>query len=200
MSDPVRFYFDFSSPYSYFATFKVDETCEALGREVRWKPFLLGALFKITGARPLTETAIKGDYCANDWQRLSRYMNVPWTMPEPFPIATQAAARAFYWLDDRDPALAKKFAREAFMSYFGRGRDISSADAVAEVAAPLGIGHAELLAALGDEKVKQRLKDETQAAIDAGVFGAPYFIVDGEGFWGSDRMWMIRRWIERGGW
>ena len=58
----------------------------------------------------------------------------------------------------------------------------------------------ELAAALADDKVKQRLKNETQSAINAGVIGSPYFIVDGEGFWGSDRMWMIRRWIERGGW
>ena len=200
MPEPVRFYFDFSSPYSYFATFKIDETCESLGREVTWKPFLLGALFKITGAKPLTETPLKGDYCKNDWERLGRYMNVPWTMPAKFPIPTQAAARAFYWLDDQDSALAKRFAREAFMAYFGRGTDIMSAEAVAKLAAPLGVDHGALAAALDDDKVKQRLKDETQAAIDAGVFGAPYFIVDGEGFWGSDRMWMIRRWIERGGW
>lgn len=200
MSEPVRFYFDFSSPYSYFATFKIDETCGSLGREVRWKPFLLGALFKITGARPLTDTPLKSDYCKNDWERLGRYMNVPWTLPAKFPIPTQAAARAFYWLDNQDPALAKKFAREAFMAYFGRGIDIMSADAVCKLAAPLGVDHAALAAALDDKRVKQRLKDETQAAIDVGVFGAPYFIVDGEGFWGSDRMWMIRRWIERGGW
>ena len=86
------------------------------------------------------------------------------------------------------------------MSYFGRGNDISSPDAVAEVAAPFGVDHADLAAALADDKVKQRLKNETQSAIDAGVIGSPYFIVDGEGFWGSDRIWMIRRWIERGGW
>ncbi len=200
MSEPVKFYFEFASPYSYFATFKIEETCEALGRDVEWKPFLLGALFSVTGAQPLSTIPMKGEYCEKDWQRLSRYMNVPWTMPEGFPISTVAAARAYYWIHDRDPALAKQFAKEVFMTYFGRGQDIGSPDAVAEVAAPLGIDHAELAAALADDKVKQRLKDETQSAIDAGVFGAPYFIVDGEGFWGSDRMWMIRRWIERGGW
>jgi 2-hydroxychromene-2-carboxylate isomerase len=200
MPEPVKFYFDFSSPYSYFASFKIDETCEGLGREVSWRPFLLGALFKITGAQPLNTVPMKGEYCENDWQRLGRYMNVPWTMPEAFPIATQATARTFYWLHDQDPALAKKFAKEAFMTYFGRGQDISSVDAVAELAAPLGVDHAALQAALSDDKIKQRLKDETQSAIDVGVFGAPYFIVDGEGIWGSDRMWMIRRWIERGGW
>lgn len=200
MAEPVKFYFDFSSPYSYFASFKIDETCESLGREVTWKPFLLGVLFNTTGSQPLTTIPMKGEYCENDWQRLARYMNVPWTLPDPFPVGTQAAGRAYYWLHDRDPEIARKFAKEVFMTYFGRGHDISSPDAVAEIAAPLGVDHAELHAALSDDAVKQRLKDETQAAIDAGVFGAPYFIVDGEGIWGSDRMWMVRRWIQRGGW
>jgi len=200
MADPVKFYFDFSSPYSYFAAFKIDETCEALGRSVDWHPFLLGVAFKSTGSGPLTQVPVKGEYCENDWQRLARYMNVPWVLPDPFPVPTQAAGRAFYWLHDQDPAFAKRFAREVFMTYFGRGQDIASPDAVAGIAEPLGIEHGELAAALEDERVKQRLKDETQLALDAGVFGARYFIVDGEGFWGSDRMWMIRRWIERGGW
>ena len=200
MSEPIKFYFDFSSPYAYFASFKIDETSKALDREVIWKPFLLGVLFQITGSQPANALPVKGDYIEHDWQRMGRFLNVPWTHPDPFPIGTQAAARAFYWLNDQDPALAKKFAREAFMSYFGRGNDISSPDVVAEVAAPFGVDHADLAAALADDKVKQRLKNETQSAINAGVIGSPYFIVDGEGFWGSDRMWMIRRWIERGGW
>ena len=200
MAEPVKFYFEFASPYSYFASFKIDETCEALGREVVWKPFLLGIAYKTTGSQPLNTIPMKGEYCMHDWQRMARFMNVPWTYPGGFPARAQNACRAFYWIHDKDPVLAKKFAKEVFMSYFGRGMDFSSADAIAEVAAPLGIDHAELLDVLADEKIKQRLKDETQAAVDAGVFGAPYFIVDGEGFWGSDRMWMIRRWIERGGW
>jgi len=68
------------------------------------------------------------------------------------------------------------------------------------VAAPLGIDKAQLLAAVQDPAVKERLKRETTAALKKGVFGSPYFIVDGEPFWGSDRMWMIKRWLKSGGW
>jgi len=196
MAEPVRFYFDFSSPYSYFAAQKIDGTVEGVGRVCQWKPFLLGALFKITGSQPLTTIPMKGDYCVRDWQRMSQMMDIPWTLPDPFPIPTQAAARAFYWLTDDDPGLAKRFALAAFDAYFGQGRDITSAEAVAEVATPLGVDAGALLAALGEDAIKQRLKDETQAAIDAGVFGAPFFIVDGEAFWGNDRLWMIKRWIK----
>ena len=65
-----------------------------------------------------------------------------------------------------------------------------------EVAEGVGVDGTALSVALQEEDVKQRLKDETQSAIDEGVFGAPFFIVDGEGFWGSDRMWMIKRWLQ----
>ena len=196
MAEPVTFYFDFSSPYSYFAAQKIDSTVEACGRETRWKPFLLGVLFEITGAQPLNTVPMKGDYCVHDWQRLGEMTQTPWTMPDPFPIPTQAAARAFYWLDDQDPALAKAFALAAFDTYFGQGISIMAPGKVAEIAAGVGVDAGALSAALKDDAVKQRLKDETKTAIDAGVFGAPFFMVDGEAFWGSDRMWMIKRWLK----
>ncbi|MDG2205505.1 MAG: 2-hydroxychromene-2-carboxylate isomerase [Alphaproteobacteria bacterium] len=193
MADPVTFYFDFSSPYSYFAAQKIDSTVEACGRTVRWKPFLLGALFKITGLQPLNTIPLKGDYCVHDWERLGQMTNTPWIMPDPFPIPTQAAGRAFYWLDEQDPNQAKAFALATFNTYFEQGINIATPDKVIEVAEGVGVDGTALSVALQEDDVKQRLKDETQAAIDAGVFGAPFFMVEGEGFWGSDRMWMIKR-------
>ncbi len=200
MSDPVLFYFDFSSPYGYFAAQKIDETVADFDRQVTWKPMMLGAAMKETGNIPLADQPIKGDYCRRDWDRLARYMGVPWTMPDTFPIATLAAARAFYWLDDGDPALARKFARAAFHAYFGEGQDITESETVADIAEPLGIDKDALLSAVQDPAIKERLKIETTQALEAGVFGSPFVIIDGEPFWGSDRLWMIRRWLKSGGW
>ncbi len=200
MSDPVLFYFDFSSPYGYFAAQKIDETVAEFDRQVTWKPMMLGAAMKETGNIPLAQQPIKGDYCRRDWDRLARYMEVPWTMPDTFPIATLAAARAFYWLDDGDPALARKFARAAFHAYFGEGQDITEGETVADIAEPLGIDKDALLSAVQDPAIKERLKIETTQALEAGVFGSPFVIIDGEPFWGSDRLWMIRRWLKSGGW
>ena len=200
VGDPVLFYVDFSSPYGYFAAQKIDETVADFGRQVTWKPIMLGAAMKETGNVPLAHQPIKGDYCQRDWDRLARYMEVPWTMPDPFPIATLSAARAFYWLDDDDPALARKFAHAAFHAYFGLGQDITGAKTVADIAEPLGIDPGALLAAVQDPAIKERLKDETTKALEAGVFGSPFVIIDGEPFWGSDRLWMIRRWLKSGGW
>ena len=196
MPDPVQFYFDFSSPYGYFAAQKIDSTVEACGRETQWKPFLLGVLFKITGSQPLNTIPMKGDYVIHDCERLAKMTNTPWVMPDPFPVMTQAAARAFYWLDDQDPALAKKFALAVYDTYFGQGINIMPPAKVAEIADGVGADGGAVIEALQQDAVKQRLKDETQAAIDLGVFGSPFFVVDGEGFWGSDRMWMIKRWLQ----
>lgn len=200
MSEPIKFYFDFSSPYGYFAALRIDKLAASFDREVEWHPMMLGAAMKVTGAQPLAEVPIKGDYCNNDWERLARFMEVPWTLPDPFPIGTLAASRAFYWLDDQDSGLAKRFAEAAFDTYFGQGRDITAAEVVAEIAAPLGVDADALLAAVQDPAIKQRLKDETTKAIDDGVFGSPFFLIDGEPFWGADRLWMIRRWLKSGGW
>jgi len=199
MTDTIEFYFDFSSPYGYFASFKVDELAEHAGREAVWKPIMIGAAFKESGNVPLIEQPLKGAYCIHDWERMANAMDVPWVLPDPFPIATLAAARAFYWLDDDDPDTAKAFAKAAYHAYFGEERDISSADVVAEIAEPLGVGGDALRSAVADPAAKERLKMETNDAIGKGVCGSPFFIVDGEGFWGSDRMWMVKKFMQ-GGW
>ena len=200
MPDPIDFYFDFSSPYGYFASFKVDEIAGRFERPVNWHPILIGAAFQETGNKPLIDQPLKGEYSAQDWRRVSRFMDVPWVLPEPFPIATHNAARLFYNMEGRDPALAKTFARAAFHAYFGEGRDITGAVAVAEVAAPLGVAADEVLATVHDPAVKEDLKRRTAEAIGLGVIGSPFVIVDGEGFWGSDRLWMVKKWLQTGGW
>ena len=96
--------------------------------------------------------------------------------------------------------MAQSFAHAAFGAYFADGRDISATATVAEVAASLDIDGPALLAAVQDPAIKERLKQETDAAIARGVFGSPFLFVDGEGFWGADRLWMVKRWLERGGW
>lgn len=200
MSDPIDFYFDFSSPYGYFASAKIDALAERFGRACHWKPILLGPAFKASGNQRLIDQPLKGAYSRHDWERMARFMDVPYRFPEPFPVASLAAARAFWWLDGQDPARAKDFARAIFAAYFAEGRDIGRAEVVVAVAAALGIDADALGAAVEDPVWKDRLKAETAAAIERGVFGSPFIIVDGEAFWGADRLWMVKKWLERGGW
>ena len=198
MPAAIDFYFDYSSPYGYFAAMKIDDLAAKNGRSVNWKPILLGTVFKVTGGQPLPMLPLKGPYALRDILRSARFHGLPYQQPSKFPVATQAPARAFYWVNDRDPALAKKLAQALYQAYFVQDRDISSPEITAAVAATLGLQRDEVLAALNDAAVKDRLKNEVDAAIKLGVFGSPYIVVDGEPFWGIDRFDQIEHWLARG--
>ena len=92
--EPILFYFDFSSPYAYIAAHKIDQIAALYGREVDWRPTLLGAIFQQTGAKPLTETGLKAEYSKHDFLRTTRSFGLPFTMPDSFPFASIAAARS----------------------------------------------------------------------------------------------------------
>ena len=200
MAEPIDFYFDFSSPYGYFASTRIDALAARHGRTVNWRPFLLGVAFKTTGQAPAVEPPLRGPYDRHDFARSARLLGVPFKMPAVFPFAALAASRAYYWLVDRDPATARALARAIYHTAFGEGRDVTSPETIAGLAAPLGIDPAALLAALADPAVKDRLKRETEAALAGGVFGSPFINVDGEPFWGHDRLDQVERWLTTGGW
>ena len=200
MPDPIEFYFDFSSPYGYLASKQIDGIAAKHGRTAKWRPHLIGAAFKTTGSQPLLDIPMKGDYARIDLPRTARAHDIPFVIPPRFPFLSVAAARAYYWLSDSDPAKAADLARALYDAAFGEGRDIATVDTVVEVAAGLGVDKAALTAALADPAVKERLKTEVRAAIERGVFGSPYIFVDGEPFWGADKLDDIDRWLETGGW
>lgn len=196
----IDFHFDFSSPYAYFASLMVEAMAERVGRACRWRPMLLGPAFQASGNARLIDQPLKGAYARHDWERVARLLGAPYYFPDPFPVGTMTAARAFWWLDDSDPQRAKAFARAVFAAYFAEGRDISRRDEVTAIGATLGVGEADLLAAVDDPQWKAKLRAETDGAIARGIFGAPFFMVDGEGFWGFDRLSMVEQWCLRGGW
>lgn len=132
--------------------------------------------------------------------RSARLLGAPLVMPPVLPMNSLATARAFWWLDAQDQDLAKGFAQAAFHAHWGQGRDLSAASAVAEVAETLGIATADLLAGIQDQAIKDRLRQETEESLAKGVFGSPFFIIDGEPFWGADRLDQVERWLSTGGW
>jgi len=197
---PIDFYFDFSSPYGYIASALAEDFEKRVGRPLKWRPILLGASFKIMGQQPLVDVPLKGEYSRKDFARSARLHKVAYKEPAKFPIGTVAAMRAFYWLEDRDPAKARAMAKKLYTAYFAEGKDIGSPAAVVAIAQSAGVDGAALAAALEDPAVKERARRESDAAIAAGVFGSPFLVVDGEAFWGVDRMPMAEDWIKTGGW
>jgi len=201
MSGPIEFYFDFLSPYGYLAATKIDDLAEKYKRQVIWRPFLLGVtVVKVMGLRPVMETPLKADYVRQDLPRMAKLLGVPLNLSTNGPTNSRAAARAFYWLQDKDEQQAKELALVLLTRQWVRGEDITEAETVADEAASLGIDREDLLVALRSTTLEDRLRQEVDKAIERGVFGSPTFCVDNEILWGVDRLWMLEHWLRYGSW
>jgi 2-hydroxychromene-2-carboxylate isomerase len=198
---PIEFYFDPISPFAYLGSVEIERVAARLGREVDWKPVLIGiTILKVMGLKPLPETPLKGPYLKHDAVRLAEYFGIPFRYHGLAAINSLAALRSFVLLKERDAQLAKLLAQRVFERLWVRGGDITGAADVAEEAQSLGIDAVALIRDIGAEYAKELLKQQVEAAIGAGVFGVPYFIVDGEPIWGIDRMWMVEHWATRHSW
>jgi 2-hydroxychromene-2-carboxylate isomerase len=196
MKPAIDFYFDFSSPYSYIASEWVEAVAARHGRAVHWHAILLGATFQAAELKSPVSYPIKREYSIRDFARSARFAGLPYAMPARFPIPTQNAARIFWWLHDtRSPEQAVAWAHAGLRAYFTRGVDLSDAASLRALVAQSGLDAAAAEPAWADPIWKDRLKRENDAAIAAGVFGAPFFIVDGEPFWGNDRRAQIEQWL-----
>jgi len=200
MAQPIDFYFDFYSPYGYLASVQIDQLAARHHRTVNWRPMMLGAIFKQEGLAPLVDIPLVGPYSRHDFQRSARLINAAFVFPGEFPKAALAPSRAYYWLLERDPTTAHLLAQRVYHAIFAEDLDGSDPNLVARLAEPLGVKREELLEAIQQPAIKERLKHETEAAIARGVCGSPFFFVDDEPFWGNDRLWQVEKWLETGGW
>lgn len=199
MSKPIDFYFDFSSPYGYLASTRIDALAAEYGRSVHWHPILLGAVFKVAGNQPLVAIPLKGAYSWHDLARTARFNGIEYRQPSLFPQSTQSAARAMLWIQEQHGhAPAIRFAHAVYAAMFVQDIDISSTSQVLDIAAALGMDRAALAAALETTEIKDKLKAEVTQAIERGVFGAPFIIADDEAFWGFDRFTQLAAYLKNG--
>jgi 2-hydroxychromene-2-carboxylate isomerase len=199
MPTPIEFWFDFSSPYSYLASEKIEELAARHGRTVAFKPTLLGAIFKTTGGAPLTELVQpKANYFTHDFERSARFAGVPYRKPSLFPISTVNAARALLWLQEHDAALAARFFHAAFRAYFAQDRNLAEPTVLAVLATEVGADPVQVARGIQEQPIKDRLKALVDESIARGVFGAPTIFIDGEMFWGHDRLPQVERWLATG--
>ena len=186
MARRIEFFYDIGSPYSYLAAVQMDDIARDTGLPVVWRPFLLGGVFKAAGNQPPIAVQARAPYLLKDIARCAAQLGVPFRMPSNFPANTLVAMRTLAGMaDDALPAASLKL----FRAYWYDGVDISSPDVVASV---LG---AEAVARGGDEAVKLKLKNNSDDAVGRGAFGAPTFFVDGEMFFGHDRIGQMLWWI-----
>lgn len=187
MSDRPVFYYDLGSPYAYLAGERVNGLFAEAGVEPpEWQPILLGGLFKrfdrsSWGLGPGRESGI-----AECERRAAEYGLPAFRWPEPWPPNGLFAMRAATFAKEIGRAVS--FSLAAFRQAFAAGRDLSDPDNVLLAAAAAEIHPRAMLAAVERDSLKSALRDATERAGDIGVTGVPAVVVDGEVFWGDDRL------------
>ena len=185
----LDFWFDFASTYSYPAVMRIAPLAATAGVTVRFRPFLLGPIFKAQGwdSSPFNLDPATGRYRWRDLERLCADLSLPFRQPATFPQPSLLAARVA--LVGLTETWGEDFCRAVFRAEFAEAGQIGDTATIARLLTPLGGNVDEILARAQSEPNKRRLRDETQAAQQLGIFGAPTFVTaDGELFWGNDRL------------
>jgi 2-hydroxychromene-2-carboxylate isomerase len=191
MAHTLELYWDFSSPFAYLGSTQAEALAKRTGAELIWRPMLLGAVFKAIGQVdvPLAAfSAPKQRHVSQDMQRWADFWGVPYKFPTRFPMNSVKALRAWLALpDDRRDG----FRERTFRAYWAEDRDIGDEAVLREL---IGDGADGVLARCATPEIKQALFAATDRAVQAGVFGAPTWIVDGKDlYWGQDRINLVEK-------
>lgn len=184
----LDFFYEFASTYSYVTAMRIAPLAKAAGIAVRWRPFLLGPIFKAQGwdTSPFNLYPAKGRYMVRDCERQCAALGLAFRLPEPFPQSTLMASRvalvalAESWGED--------FSRAVYRAEFAEGRNIGEPPVIGTIVESLGHDSAAVFARAQSDEIKGKLRAETEEAQRLGIFGAPSFIAAGELFWGNDRL------------
>ena len=196
----VEFWFDFASGYAYFGAHDLLNFAKRYSLRIVWRPFMLGSAFKVTGATGLSSTPLKAEYAKHDWARLARLQNLPFTLHDEHPRITLPAMRAFYWIERRSAEVAGHFAMATLNAYFQDARDMGDLDAVVELGSNFGFQKDQIRRGVNDPEIKALARAKSEEAIARGVFGSPFFFLEGEPFWGWDRIPLMEKWLVEEGW
>ena len=195
----LDFWYDLASTYSYLAATRIRPLAEAARVTVRFRPFLLGPIFKAQGwdTSPFNLYEAKGRHMWRDLERECERLGLPFKHPDPFPQNSLLAARVA--MAGLEQGWGEDFTLAIYRAEFGEGRSIDEPHTLAEILSRLNVDADAALEAAQSDDVKSRLRAEVEAAQRLGVFGAPSFTTgDGELFWGNDRLERALLWARRG--
>ncbi len=202
MPAPVDFWFEFASTYSYPALMRVDAAAQAAGVTVRWRPFLLGPIFKAQGMEtsPFNLFPMKGQYMWRDLERICGALNLPFARPGMFPQSGLLAARvALVALDTTsdNKTWGKDFCRAVYHAQFAQGGNIGEPQVIRDILLKLHQDADVVLAQADADDTKAKLRAQTEEAMRLGIFGAPSFTIKDELFWGNDRLESALAWANK---
>lgn len=194
---PIEFFFDIGSTYSYLASTQVHGLEARTGRTVRWRPFLLGGVFKATGNTGPVNVAARATWLLRDAERWAEEYGVPLVLPSRFPLATLPTQRALAACELEAPEKLPALALSLFHAYWAEDRDPTSREEIARCAREVGLEPERILAGMDGQPAKDHLRKTTEDAIARGAFGAPTFFVDGQMWFGNDRIAQLERFLAR---
>ncbi|SDI88474.1 2-hydroxychromene-2-carboxylate isomerase [Paraburkholderia phenazinium] len=192
MAKQVEFYFDVGSPAAYLAWTQLPGLCAQRGAELVYKPMLLGGVFKATGNASPAVIPAKGRYVEKDYERHASRYGVPLTINPHFPIITLHLMRAVTGVQMRHPERLDGLLKAVFEAMWVDGLNLNESEVTVATLAKAGFGASEIEALANDPQVKEVLKQNTEEAVRRGVFGAPTMFVNGEMFFGQDRLEFVR--------
>lgn len=192
MSDPIRFYFDFASPYAYFSVEAVERIAAEHGRPLEWRPILMWAVLKAHQIAPPMDSPAKRAYFLHDMTRSAAFYGIPYRQPVKLPLSSHNAARLWHVLAARDEPAARAYGRDVFSAFFAEYRDISDQDVLVDIASLYGMSGTDAREAMAGPQGRALLEAEVARAIADNVCGSPWFLVDHEGFFGADRLPQLR--------
>lgn len=198
----IDFYFDFISPFGFFASLRIDALAARYGYATRWNPMLIGvSVLKVMGMKPLLETPLKGPYIIRDANRYARREHIALgrridaAMVDPRP-----AGRAYSWIREHRPECAREFAQRIFAAYWLDGLDVSLPETLTGILGGLDLEGRDVLEGIGSDEAAALLRANVDASLARGVFGSPFFIVGDEPFFGVEKMELLEDWLATGGW
>ena len=184
----LEFFFDYGSPWSYYAFTQVPKVAAAAGAEVLYRPMLLGGVFKATGNQSPAEINVpaKRAYSRLEFQRYAALYGIPFAHNPHFPINTMTLMRRAAWAEIEGRLLP--YSTAVFQAMWVEPCNLGDAAVLAPVLKQAGIDPVAFQSAIERADVKQRLRQTTDEAVRRGVFGAPTFFVGDDMFFGQDRL------------
>ncbi|HWI79935.1 MAG TPA: 2-hydroxychromene-2-carboxylate isomerase [Ramlibacter sp.] len=193
MRQTVEFYFDVGSPAAYLAWTQMPRLAEEAGAVIDYKPMLLGGVFQATGNKSPMEVPAKGRYVMSDLQRFAQRYQVPFSQNPFFPINTLTLMRMATGVQMQDTSRLAAFVDSIYRAVWVEARNMNDPATVAEVLQAASFDAPAMMALAAEPQVKERLKAVTQDAVARGVFGAPTFFVNGQMYWGQDRLDFVKQ-------
>lgn len=196
MKPELEFWYEFASTYTYLSVMRIGELAEREGVAIKWRPFLLGPIFKSQGwdTSPFNIYESKGRYMWRDLERHADNYVIPLKKPSEFPRNGVLASRIA--LIAEPEGWCEEFSKKVFLSNFAEDRDISDQSVISSVLESIGKDPDLVIGLTKVDENKLKLREQTELAAEKGIFGAPTFITpDGELFWGNDRLEDALLWI-----